>query len=90
MLATDGEKTFVFFVYIDIQWGNGSIGFNAGDGVKSFTLPGSATSAARNVETDGNTGIRGVYAYRVDLLDIVSPGGKSTALVVTTCRHQKM
>ena len=79
MLASDGETSFVFFIYADIQCGNGSIGFNAGDGMRSFTLPGSTTSAARNVETDSNTGIGGVYAYRVDLSEIVSPGGKWTA-----------
>ena len=74
MLTTDGEKSFVFFIYTDIQWGEGGIGFNAGDGVRSYTLPDSRTPAAREVEDSSNVGVEGVYAYRVDNeTDIIGP-----------------
>ena len=37
--------TFVFFIYGDIQWGDGAnIGFNAGDGIGSFMVPGALTT----------------------------------------------
>ena len=77
VLSTDGEKSFIFFIYADIQWGMGGIGFNAGDGVRSFTVPGSLTLSARVIEEGSNVGVTGVYAFRVDLLDIVRPGGES-------------
>ena len=66
VLTTDGEKSFVFFIYTDVQWGQGGIGFNAGDGVRSYELPGSRTPEAREVEDSSNVGVEGVYAYRVD------------------------
>ena len=79
VMATDGEKSFVFYTYFDIQWGEGTIGFNAGDGVRSFTLNGSLTPATQEVERGSNVGVEGLYAYRVDLPEIISPGGKSNA-----------
>ena len=77
VLSTDGEKSFIFFIYADIQWGMGGIGFNAGDGVRSFTVPRSRTLSARVIEESSNVGVTGVYAFRVDLLDMVRPGGES-------------
>ena len=82
VLATDGEKSFVFFIYMDIQWGTGGIGFNAGDGVRSFSLNESVTDAARMIEDGSNVGIVGEYAFRVDLQNIISPGGESSAIYI--------
>ena len=76
VLTTDGERSFTFFIYVDITWGEGGIGFNAGDGVRSYELPGSRTPEAREVEDSSNVGVEGVYAYRVDLQNIVLPGGE--------------
>lgn len=73
VLTTDGEKSFVFFIYTNIQWGEAGIGFNAGDGVRSYTLPGSRSPAAKDIEDGSNVGVEGVYAYRVDLPEIASP-----------------
>ena len=40
----------MFFIYGEIQWGDGAnIGFNAGDGTRSFVLPG---------ELHGKTGVK--------------------------------
>jgi len=89
-MATDGKKSYVIFIYVDIQWGEGGMGFNAGDGVKSFTLPGSQTPAARDVEYGSNANINGVYAYRVDLPDIASPAGESSALAMPVTRKKMM
>ena len=78
VLATDGERSFAFFIYIDMQWGMGGVGFDAGDDMRSFTLPGSRTSAASaTIESGSNIGINGVYAYRIDFQSIVNPGGES-------------
>ena len=75
VLATDGEKSFVFFIYYDIQWGSGGVGFSAGDGVRSFT----DSLASEALDHGSNVDIPGVYAYRVDLPTIISPGGQSDA-----------
>ena len=87
-MATDGKKSYVIFIYIDIQWGEGGMGFNAGDGVKSFTLPSSQTPAARDVKYGSNVNINGVYAYRVDLPDIASPEGESSVLAMSVIRKK--
>ena len=52
------------------------MGFDAGDGMRSFSLPGSLTPAARDVEHGSNVGVEGLYAYRVDLPEIIGPGGE--------------
>lgn len=78
VLSTDGQVSFVFFLYFDVRTGEAVIGFNAGDGVRFFILPGSLTNATQEIEESGNVGIEGYYAYRVDLPEIVSPGGKDT------------
>ena len=92
VLATDGEKSFVFFIYMDIQWGTGGIGFNAGDGVRSFSLNESVTDAARMIMDGSNVGVVGEYAFHVDLQNIVSPGGESNAIhtSVTVLVHRIM
>ena len=67
VMATDGDMSFVFLIYTDIQWGSGAqIGFNAGDGNRSFTVPGALTSQTLNFETMSNIGVPGVFIYRVD------------------------
>ena len=79
MIATDGEKSFAFFIYTDVQWGEATIGFDAGDGMRSFNLLGSPAEDVREVEESNNIGVAGVYAFRVDLPEIVGPGGESNA-----------
>jgi hypothetical protein len=77
--VTDGIRTFVFFLYEDIQWAQGfistTIGFNAGDGVRSFTLPDSLTAdGILNLDSTSNVGIPGVYMFRVDTDEVMEPG----------------
>ena len=75
-MATDGEKSYVFFTYTDIQWGEGGVGFDAGDLMRGFNLPGSRTAATRQLEELSNVGVEGVHAFRVDPPSILSPGGE--------------
>ena len=59
--------TFVFFIYGDIQWGDGAnIGFNAGDGIRSFMVPGALTNQTLNIDEGSIVGVTGVYIHRVD------------------------
>ena len=75
-MATDGQLSFAFFVYGDIEWGTANIGFNAGDNRRSFMAPGALTSSARNIETTSNVNRTGLYIYRVDLTTILTANGK--------------
>ena len=64
--------TFVFFIYGDIQWGAGAnIGFNAGDGTRSFMVPGARTNQVLNIDRGSNVIVTGVYIYRVDLCSVL-------------------
>ena len=73
VIATDGQRTFVFFVYDVIEWGFANIGFNAGDGVRSFMLPGALTVQSRDIQERSNVGRTGVFIYRVDQCSIIGP-----------------
>ena len=81
ILATDTDKMFVLFLYEDIQWGNVGtsrtiIGFNAGDGVRAFTLPLSLSGSLETIlaaEETSNMNIPGTYAFRVDQENIAEP-----------------
>ena len=84
VIAADVQMTFVFFIYGDIQWGDGAnIGFYAGDGTRSFMVPGALTNQTLNIDEGSNVGVRGVYIYRVDC-SIFQPNdstGKKPVLV---------
>ena len=73
VIATDGQRTFVLFIYGVIEWGSANIGFNAGDGVRSFMLPGALTPQSRDIEEGSNVGRTGTYIYRVDRCSILGP-----------------
>ena len=74
MIAADGPKTFVFFIYDDIEWGdNATVGFNAGDGVRSFMVPGVLTNQSKSIQNGSNVNRIGMYIYRVDQCEILGP-----------------
>ena len=73
VIVTDGQRTFVFFIFGNIEWGFANIGFNAGDGVRSFMVPGALSSDSLDIEEGTNVGRRGVYIYRVDQCSILGP-----------------
>ena len=67
VLATDGQTSFISFLYVDIQWGPGAqIGINAGDGVNFITVPEALSSATIDMELMSNINVTGVFIYRVD------------------------
>ena len=79
-MATDGMNSFVIFLYGEIQWTTGDssggsgglggtqaqVGFNAGDGVRFASVPGSQTADIININTTTNVGIPGVWIFQVD------------------------
>lgn len=85
-MITDGRRSFVIFLYADgeIQWTTGDasggrngfggteaqVGFNAGDGIRFASVPGSRTGDIVNIDTTSNVGIPGVWVFRVDEDDI--------------------
>lgn len=67
VLSTDGVMSYATFLYEDIQWGQGAqIGFNAEDGINSFSLPQALTNATINIDESTNVGRRGVFIFQID------------------------
>ena len=67
MIATDGVISAALFLYGDIQWGEeAQIGFNAGDGLSSFTLPVALTGDTVHIEHQSNVNRPGVFVFRID------------------------
>ncbi|XP_064392927.1 uncharacterized protein LOC135340507 isoform X2 [Halichondria panicea] len=84
VLMTNGQDSFACFLYEDIQWGPGAqIGFNAGDGNRSFTVPGGLTGATLHMESLSNVGRPGLFVYQVDGDEIGAPASSPTQLIVT-------
>ncbi len=89
LLSTDGKRSFVSFIYGDITWTTGrasdgnemtglggkpaQVGFNAGDGINHFSIPGSYTDDIVNIEKTSNVGTPGKWVFRVDNSDIQDP-----------------
>lgn len=68
-MITDGTYSFVIFLYADglIQWSLGAqAGFNAGDDVRSTTIPEPPTEHIINITSTSNIGVLGKYLFRVD------------------------
>ena len=93
---SNGPFTFTSFLYADglIQWTTGDAsggtnglggtpaqgGFNAGDGERFFSIPGSQTPAIINIASTTNVGIPGAWIFRIDLSTISEgEGGNSTS-----------
>ena len=67
MLATSGTKSFVIFLYEDLQWGGGEAvaGINAGDGINFITIPGSLSQDILSITETSNVGNPGVWMFEV-------------------------
>ena len=50
------------------------VGFNAGDGTASFTVPTSMTSLVLDVAQTGNSGLSGKWLFKVDGSEVEIPG----------------
>ena len=87
ILITNGVTSYAAFLYADdeIQWTTGDlsggsnglggtaahVGFNAGDNINFFNVPGSQTPEIINITNTSNIGIDGVWVFRVDGEEIV-------------------
>ncbi len=79
---TDGTVSYVKFLYADgeIQWTTGDasngingfggtpaqVGFDAGDGERFFSVPGSQTNEIANIASTTNVNVPGVWTFRVN------------------------
>ena len=90
VLVSDGSLSFVIFLYADeeIQWTTGDysggvgglggipaqVGFNAGDHVRSASIPESQTEAIINITKTSNIGVPGVWIFQVNEKEIATGG----------------
>ena len=67
VLATSELESFVIFLYADLQWTTRHTlaGYNAGDQINSYTLPGSRTADIINIAKTSNVGIPGTWIFKV-------------------------
>ena len=70
VLVTDGSLSFVIFLYGEIQWAMVSgdpavVGVNVGDGIRQQNVSESLTEEIININTTSNTGVPGVWIFRL-------------------------
>lgn len=81
VLATEGDRSFAMFLYLDdgIEWTTGDdgggfnglggmpaqVGYDAGDSINYYTVPGSMTPSIADIETTSNVGVPGLYIFQV-------------------------
>ncbi len=69
-LATDGQDTFLFFLYADnlIQWTRhgAQVGLDGGDGVNYYSVPNSLTPEIINITHTSNVDTPGLWILKVD------------------------
>ncbi|NXH13739.1 SNED1 protein, partial [Bucco capensis] len=81
-LTTDTKRSFVILNYWDIQWTTGSAsdgdaetglggtpahaGFNSGDNINYYNIPGSQTEAIINITKTSNVNVPGRWVFQVD------------------------
>ncbi|XP_070554203.1 protein mesh-like [Ptychodera flava] len=100
VLITNGRHSFAIFNYGDIVWTTGAssggdlttglggvpaqVGFNAGDGKVSYSVPGSQNSSVVDIEHTTNKNVPGRYAFRVDTDDVTEaePCDSTGSLIV--------
>ncbi|XP_021353569.1 sushi, nidogen and EGF-like domain-containing protein 1 [Mizuhopecten yessoensis] len=87
VLVTDGATSFAMFHYQKIEWAGYAdyvtkavVGFNAGDGVNSYTVNSSDYNDVINLVNRSNTGIAGKFIYRVDGDAIIEPASDEISI----------
>ena len=80
VLARSGSQSYAIYLYADglIQWASGAIGsdaalagYDAGDGVTSFTVPVSQTDDIIDIVSTSNVNVPGMWVFRLDEDDLV-------------------
>ncbi|CAH3144389.1 unnamed protein product [Pocillopora meandrina] len=104
VLITNGKHSFVIYNYNNITWTTGTAsggnvsglggspaqaGFNAGDGIRYFNVPGSATDRIINVSSNSNVGKPGRWMFRIDSAKIEA-GGCNTKGSLVVSPHSVM
>ena len=84
----DETRSYALFLYPEggIRWTTGDatgkkgregiqaqVGYDAGDNINYYTVPGSRTSSIVDIESTSNVGVHGLYIFKVD----GSPAGKT-------------
>ncbi|XP_035660312.1 protein mesh-like [Branchiostoma floridae] len=99
VLVSNGRQSFTVFNYGDITWTTGTasggnsytglggtpaqVGFNAGNGMQYFSVPGSQTHAIVDVETTSNVNIPGRWVFRIDSAVIQDGGCNAEARTIS-------
>ena len=78
MLAVAGSQTYVIYLYADnlIQWsqeGRALAGYNAGDGIIAYAVPGSLSLDMLKIASTTNVGEPGLWVFRVDREQLIVP-----------------
>ena len=75
-MATNGQESYVIFLYGDIQWSSGSttIGFNSLHREQFLNVFINSENFL-DIENTSNVDIPGMYAFRVDQDRIINLGG---------------
>ncbi|XP_020611647.1 protein mesh-like isoform X3 [Orbicella faveolata] len=81
VLVTDGRHSFAIFNYNVIVWTTGTAsgtpaqgGFNAGDGIRFFVIPGSRTNDILNLPSTSNVARAGQWMFRTDEASVEAGG----------------
>ena len=80
MLAVNGNTTFLIYLYADdlMQWSSWDsntgtvyalVGYNAGHGNISYTVPGSMSEEIMQITQRTNAGLPGMCVFQVDRAD---------------------
>ncbi|XP_078360269.1 sushi domain-containing protein 2-like isoform X2 [Oculina patagonica] len=101
VLITNGRHSFVIFNYNKITWTTGTAsggddaglggspaqaGFNAGDGIRYFNIPGSATDQVIDIPKKSNVGKPGRWMFRIDSAKIEAGGCNTKGSLVVSPR----
>ena len=76
-MSTNGQLSFVTYLYDEIQWTNGGrvqVGLSNDDGRRFLLLPGSRSERVRDLVTNSNVEVGGMWMYRVDSSFFIHPG----------------
>nr|XP_058948028.1 protein mesh-like [Pocillopora verrucosa] len=100
VLVTNGRHSFAIFNYNQIVWTTGTAsggtqdglggtpaqgGFNAGDGVRFFIIPGSRTNNILNLPSTSNVARGGQWMFRTDEASVEAGGCNTKG---TNCKHK--